>query len=334
MTITLAHGNGGLRMRELVDDIFARRLANPLLNTEQDAASLLLDKQHYAFTTDGFTVQPLFFPGGNIGSLAIHGTVNDLAVSGARPRYLSLNAFIEEGLSIKELTTVVDAMATAARKAEIFIVTGDTKIVPRGHGGGIYFATTGIGERQACFKLGQENIRPGDALLVSGTIGNHGIAVMMARESFGLHCDIVSDSASIWPLVAALQNLANPEAIKCMRDPTRGGLNMVVQDWSRTTGLGINLIDDQLPIQPAVASVCNMLGYDPFNLACEGRIILAAEPSVADTILMAWRDLPEGTGARKIGNFTGDHQQVVLHTDIGGQRILQPLEDEPLPRIC
>ncbi len=332
--ISLAHGNGGVLMRELVEDIFASRLQNQYLDTDKDAASLNLSSEQWAMTTDGFTVQPLFFPGGNIGSLAIHGTVNDLAVGGARAKYLSLNAILEEGLDITDLEIIVSSMAVAAKEAQVNIVTGDTKVVPKGHGGGIYFATTGIGERLKKLRLSPKNISAGDKIVVSGPIGNHGIAVMMAREAFGLSSDITSDSANIFPFVEQLHKLNQPENIKCLRDPTRGGLNMLVQDWSRSSGLGVSLFEDKLPIEPAVNSVCSMLGYDPFNLACEGRVVAALSPELVDDVLRAWKEMPNGELTACVGEFSTQHQRVVMHTHIGGQRILQPLEDEPLPRIC
>jgi len=332
--ITLAHGNGGLHMRELVDGVFASRLANEFLNTENDAAKLMLDAGAWSMTTDGFIVQPLFFPGGNIGSLAVHGTVNDLAVSGARPRFLSLNAFVEEGLEIAELEKIVDAMAEAAREAGVAIVTGDTKVVPKGEGGGVYFATTGIGQRLSQLQLDLNSIQEGDEIIVSGSIGNHGVAVMMAREAFGLHSDIISDSQNIFPLVETLTQLAAPEHVRFLRDPTRGGLNMVLQDWSRASGLGISLYEASIPVEPAVQSVCHMLGYDPFNLACEGRVVAAVDKSISSQVLEYWQSLEGGKGAARIGEFTREHNRVVMLTEIGGQRVLQPLEDEPLPRIC
>ncbi|WP_075186433.1 hydrogenase expression/formation protein HypE [Teredinibacter haidensis] len=332
--ITLAHGNGGLFMRELVDNVFAKRLTNSFLNTEKDAAYLHLDGGNWSMTTDGFTVQPLFFPGGDIGSLAIHGTVNDLSVSGATPKYLSLNAIIEEGLEFSDLEKIVDSMASAAKQANINIVTGDTKVVPKGHGGGVYFATTGIGKRIEQLQLDESKIKADDAILVSGAIGNHGIAVMMAREAFGLRSDIVSDSANIWPLVNILCKLQQPDKVTLLRDPTRGGLNMVVQDWNRISTLGVDLFEESLPIQPAVQSVCDMLGYDPFNLACEGRVVAIVDSTIAEETLALWKQCDNGKGAAIIGRFTKNHQRVVMHTSIGGQRVLNPLEDEPLPRIC
>ncbi|TVZ37853.1 hydrogenase expression/formation protein HypE [Alteromonadaceae bacterium 2753L.S.0a.02] len=333
-TITLAHGNGGTRMRELVDNVFASKLANTILNTDLDAAHLNLTGTNWAMTTDGFTVQPLFFPGGTIGSLAIHGTINDLAVAGAEAKYLSLSAIIEEGLQTEELEHIVDDMAVAARDAKIQVVTGDTKVVPRGHGGGIYFTTTGIGKKLETLTLNYYQLKANDAILVSGPVGNHGIAVMMAREAFGLRSDIKSDSANIFPFVNALTQISKPSAVKQLRDPTRGGVNMVLQDWTRCSGLGINLSEEQLPIEPAVKAVCEMLGYDPFNLACEGRVMAVVESNYVDEILTHWQKLPNGEQAAQIGTFVSSHTQVVMHTPIGGQRILQALEDEPLPRIC
>lgn len=331
--ITLAHGNGGVLTRELIDEIFAARLRNSLLDTDADAANLHLSSSRWAMTTDSFTVQPLFFPGGNIGSLAIHGTVNDLSVAGARPRFLSLNAIIEEGFSFEQLTRIVDSMAQAARHSGVSIVTGDTKVVPQGQGGGIYLATTGIGEH-LLFDLDARRITPGDCLLVSGPIGNHGIAVMMAREEFGLSSSITSDSNNVFPLIEVLDNSELKTSVKLLRDPTRGGLNMVLQDWNRTTALGISLEQNAIPVEAQVQTVCDLLGYEPINLACEGRVVAVVAQTAAEAICRQWQQTAEGRNAAIIGHFTQHHQQVIFNTPIGGQRVLQPLINDPLPRIC
>jgi len=283
------------------------------------------------FTTDGFTVQPLEFPGGDIGSLAVHGTVNDLAVSGATPLYLSLNAFIEEGLEVAQLERVVASLGRAAAEAGVKIAAGDTKVVRRGEGGGLYLATTGVGVRDRNLRLGLDRIRDGDVILVSGPVGDHGIAVMLAREQFGMRGDLQSDSASVLPLTQAL--LPFP-GLRFMRDPTRGGLAMIAHEIRRATGMGIHLDEPAIPIREAVASVCEMLGYDPLYLACEGRVVAVVAPEEAQAALQTWRALPQGQSAVMIGKVTKTKRFVVMQTALGGERMLDELEDDPLPRIC
>jgi len=329
--ITLAHGNGGRYMRELINEIFARHLANDKLNVQVDAASLLLESRDVIFTTDGFTVQPLEFPGGDIGSLAVHGTVNDLAVAGAIPEYLALNAFIEEGLETAMLERIVCSLAKAASQAGVKVVAGDTKVLRRGEGGGLYLATTGIGTRDPAFKLGLDEIRDGDAILVSGSVGDHGISVLLAREQFGLRGDLQSDSASVLPLTRALSGV---EGLRFMRDPTRGGLATVCHELIHTTGMGIRIRQANIPISDPVQSVCDMLGYDPLFLACEGRVVAIVDPDEAEQVQSKWRSLADGKDAAIIGNIDSSLSQVILQTDLGGERFLEELEDDPLPRIC
>lgn len=329
--IMLAHGNGGRHMRELIEEVFARRLSNPHLDTRADAVALPLPSDEILFTTDGFTVQPLEFPGGDIGSLAVHGTVNDLAVAGATPLYLSLNAFIEEGLEIALLERIVASLARAAADAGVKVAAGDTKVLPRGEGGGLYLATTGIGVRPPGLRLGLDRISPGDVLLVSGPVGDHGVAVMLAREQFGLRGDLASDSASVLPLTRALLGLAG---LRFMRDPTRGGLATVANEISHATGLGVRLDGPGVPVRDPVKSVCEMLGYDPLYLACEGRVVAVVARDEADAALAAWRALPQGGAAAIIGEVGGSRPHVVLTTEFGGERLLEELEDDPLPRIC
>jgi hydrogenase expression/formation protein HypE len=329
--ITLAHGNGGRYMRELINELFAHHLANDTLDVQVDAASLTLESREVIFSTDGFTVQPLEFPGGDIGSLAVHGTVNDLAVAGAIPKYLSLNAFIEEGLEIAQLERIIISLANAARQAGVKVVAGDTKVLRRGEGGGLYLATTGIGIRDAGLRLGLDNIRDGDKILVSGSVGDHGISVLLAREQFGLRGDLQSDSANVFPLTNALSGV---DGLRFMRDPTRGGLATVCHELAHSTQMGIRIQQTGIPINDPVQSVCDMLGYDPLFLACEGRVVAIVDPQNAQKVLEIWQTLPDGKDAAIIGRVDASLSQVILETDLGGERILEELEDDPLPRIC
>ncbi len=328
--ISLAHGNGGRYMRELIEEVFARHLANPDLDVQADAVPITLDSNDLLFTTDGFTVQPLEFPGGNIGSLAVHGTTNDLAVAGAIPKYLSLNAFIEEGLEIATLERIIKTLAETAAEIGVKVVAGDTKVLRRGEGGGLYLATTGIGIRNG-HVLSMKNIKDGDAIIVSGSVGDHGIAVMLAREEFGLRGDIQSDAASVLNLTTAAHKF---EGLRFMRDPTRGGIATVCSEMLRATGMGVRLSQANLPVRDPVQSVCDMLGYDPMYLACEGRVVAVVDQSEASAVLERWQALEEGRDAAIIGHIDSSMQHVLMETDIGGERILEELEDDPLPRIC
>jgi hydrogenase expression/formation protein HypE len=329
--ISLAHGNGGRYMRELIAKVFARHLANPVLDTGADAVALPLTDGDVMVTTDGFTVQPLEFPGGDIGSLAVHGTVNDLAVAGATPKYLTLNAFIEEGLEVALLDRIVASVARSARACEVSVVAGDTKVVRRGEGSGLYLATTGVGVRDRTVRIGMDRIEAGDRILVSGPVGDHGIAVMLAREQFGLKGDLQSDAASVYPLTKVLLGVPG---LRFMRDPTRGGIASVAHEIRQATGMGLRLQQVAVPVQEAVRTVCEMLGYDPFYLACEGRVVAVVSPDDADAALDRWQRLPDGKQAALVGSIDAGTQHVVLETELGGERILEELEDDPLPRIC
>jgi len=329
--VTLAYGNGGLFMRTLIEKIFARHLANPQLDVTADAVYVPLQPGEVMLTTDGFTVHPLEFPGGDIGSLAVHGTVNDLAVAGATPVYLTLNAFIEEGMEFSQLDRLIESTARAAKTCGVRVAAGDTKVLRRGEGGGLYLATTGIGIRHPGLRLGLDHIRPGDVVLVSGPVGDHGTAVLLAREDFGLKGDLTSDAASVLPLAQALWDLPG---LRFMRDPTRGGLVTVMHDIAHATGLTVYLEERVIPIHPPVRGVCAMLGYDPLYLACEGRVVAVLSADTAPTALGRWRALPGGEDAAIIGGLSGSTPQVVLKTEIGGERLLEELEDDPLPRIC
>lgn len=329
--ITLAHGNGGQYMRQLIEEIFAVHLANPVLDANADAVMLPETDGQLVMSVDGFTVKPLEFPGGNIGSLAVHGTVNDLAVSGSVPRYLSLSAIIEEGLELATLERCIKSMAESAKEAGVKIVCGDTKVVPRGEGSGLFLTTTGIGIRHPQLDLGLTKIKSGDCLLVSGSVGDHGTAILLAREQFGLRGDIQSDAASVLPLCQALFDVPG---LRFMRDPTRGGLATVLHEISRATGYGLRVREANIPLKDPVISVCDMLGYDPMFLACEGRVVAVVDEKNAEAALQSWRELEQGRDAQIIGNVVDDVSRVVLETEIGGQRVLQELEDDPLPRIC
>jgi hydrogenase expression/formation protein HypE len=329
--ISLAHGNGGRFMRELIEGLFARHLGNPGLDVQADAALLADTTGSLMVTTDGFTVQPLEFPGGDIGSLSVHGTVNDLAVAGATPLYLTLNTFIEEGLETALLNRLIASLARAALQTGVRVVAGDTKVLRRGEGGGLYLATTGIGRREPGLDLGIHRISPGDRLLVSGPVGDHGIAVMLAREQFGMRGDLHSDSASVLPLSRALWDLPD---LKFMRDPTRGGLATVCHEICQVRQLQIRLQESSIPVRDPVVSVCEILGYDPLLLACEGRVVAVVGQEQADLALERWRSTPGGEQAALIGWIEAGPARVLLETELGGSRIVEELEDDPLPRIC
>ncbi len=317
-------------MRELIEELFAPALANPQLDTGADAVPLPMPADHdLMVTTDGFTVKPLEFPGGNIGSLAVHGTVNDLAVCGAKPHYLTLNVFLEEGLEIALLRRVIDALAAAARDCSVAVVAGDTKVVGRGDCDGIYLATTGVGFRPRGTRYALDRIRAGDRILVSGPVGDHGTAVLLAREEFGLRGDLRSDSASVLPLTQALATI---DGLHFMRDPTRGGLATVTHEIARATGLGLRLDEAQIPVNESVQSVCELLGFDPLYLACEGRVVAVVAAEDADAALDVLRPLAPQSAL--IGEVTAGAAQVILETTFGGQRVLDELDDDPLPRIC
>lgn len=329
--ILLAHGNGGRFMRELIADVFARHLANPTLDTDADAVFLPGLSGDIVVTTDGFTVQPIEFPGGNLGSLAVHGVVNDLAVTGAEPRYFTLSAIIEEGLEVALLDRLIASFAAAANENGVLVAAGDTKVVRHGEGGGLYLSVAGIGVRQAKADLGMKRIAPGDVMLVSGPIGDHGVSVMLAREQFGLSGDLRSDSASVLPLTRAVWDLPG---LKFMRDPTRGGLATVCHEIAHASANTVVLRQADVPVRGEVVSVCEMLGYDPYFLACEGRVVAVAAPDAALEVLARWRALPGGVDAAIIGRVEAGAGRLILETELGGRRVLEELEDDPLPRIC
>ncbi len=328
--ITLAHGNGGRRTRELIEEVFAAELDDPDLDVTTDAAHLPRLGPDLAVSTDGFVVQPLEFPGGSIGTLAVHGTVNDLAVAGAEPRYLTLGAIIEEGLETAQLVRIAASAAASARSCGVRIVAGDTKVVPRGHGGGLYLTTTGIGVVRAP-RLGRPQVRPGDVILVSGPVGDHGVAVLLARDDFDLRGSVASDCASVLELARAAWVL---DGVRFLRDPTRGGLATVAHELAAAASCTVLLNEETLPVRSSVRSFCDILGFDPLYLACEGRVVAAVDAGQANGLLAAWRGLPGGEETAVIGRVETGPARAELATELGGLRLLPELEDDPLPRIC
>lgn len=331
--IDMTHGSGGRAMAQLVDELFAPAFRNDYLAQGNDQAILPPPGGRLAIATDSHVISPLFFPGGDIGSLAVHGTVNDLAMGGATPLYLSAGFILEEGLPLADLQRIVHSMAAAARDAGVRIVTGDTKVVERGHGDGVYISTTGIGVVADGVQLCGSQARPGDAILVSGTLGEHGMAVMSQRENLGFASPIVSDSAALHTLAAAL--MAASPGLRLMRDPTRGGLATTLNEIARQSGVGMQLQEDAIPLQPAVRAACEFLGLDPLYVANEGKLIAVCPATEADAALAALRAHPLGRHAANIGQVVADpHHFVRVRTPFGGERLLDWLAGEMLPRIC
>ena len=334
-TIRLAHGAGGRMMADLISDVFVPPLDNPFLRQMADSAVLQcpIHNPRLAISTDSFTVRPLFFPGGDIGSLAVHGTVNDVAMSGARPLWLTAAFILEEGLEMAVLERVVRSMAEAARTADVLVVAGDTKVVERGHADGMYITTTGVGQVAEGVTVGPDRARPGDVVLLSGTVGDHGIAVLSRREGLAFETTLVSDSASLNGLVGAL--LAAAPHTHCLRDATRGGLAAALNELAGTSRVGIEIEETAIPVQPPVAAACEMLGFDPLTVANEGKMVAFVPPEEADPALAALRAHPLGKDAVRIGVITDEHPGMVLaRTGIGGRRVVDLPLGELLPRIC
>ena len=332
--VTLAHGAGGKSSAALVDAVFLDAFTDEALAPLADAAALALPGgERIAFSTDSFVVRPRFFPGGSIGHLAVHGTVNDLAMVGACPRWLTVAFVIEEGFAIAELRDVVADMAAAAATAGVAIVSGDTKVVDRGAADGLYVTTAGVGVIPSGRHLGADLVRPGDVVIVSGTIADHGMAVMLARGDLALEADIRSDTAPLGALMEAL--LAAAPSTRWMRDPTRGGLGTVCNELAQATNLAVVLDEARLPVDPAVNAACDLLGIDPLYVANEGKLVAIVAPDEADSAVAALRAQPYGSGATAIGEIHADPEGiVVLLTTFGGTRIVDMLVGDPLPRIC
>lgn len=327
--IEIGHGSGGRLTRDLIQKLFLKYLNSEELTPLEDAAYINLTNHPTAITTDSYVVRPLFFPGGNIGKLAVCGTVNDLVVSGAMPRYLSLGFIIEEGFPLESLEEIIKSIKETAERSGVKIVTGDTKVVEKDKCDGIYINTTGIGEVARPLPLG--NVSAGDAIIITGTIGDHGTAIAIARNEFDIKAPVESDCASLNELLTPLFDVSG---LKWMRDPTRGGLATALVEVADTTGLGIELFENNLPVREDVRFISDMLGYDPLYLANEGKAIIIASNENANEILNILRRHPLGHNAAIIGNVSSDFKKTILRTKIGGKRQLDMLEEDTLPRIC
>ncbi|MFC5994636.1 hydrogenase expression/formation protein HypE [Pseudonocardia hispaniensis] len=332
--VTLAHGAGGKASAALVDAVFVEAFRNEQLEQLGDGAVLTLPGgDRLAFSTDSFVVQPLRFPGGSIGHLAVHGTVNDLAMAGARPSWISAAFVLEEGFSVAELRAIVADMAQAAEAAGVQIVTGDTKVVAKGAADGLFITTAGVGVIPSGRQLSAAAVRPGDRVVMSGSMGDHGMAVMLARGDLAIEADIASDTAAVSELVEVL--LAAAPSTRWLRDPTRGGVGTVCNELAQTSGLGVVLDEQRLPIRPAVNGACEMLGIDPLYVANEGKFIAVVAPEETEAALLAMRTHPQGGDAAVIGEITEEPAATVaLRTGFGGTRIVDMLVGDPLPRIC
>ncbi len=334
--ITLSHGSGGKATHNLIEGVFAPAFSNPLLDPMDDAAIFGIDGTDHrlAFTTDTYVVSPLFFAGGDIGKLAVHGTINDLAMAGAEPLYLSAGFILEEGFPITDLRRIVASMAAAATEAGIAIVTGDTKVVQRGKADGLFINTAGVGIIRATWQLGQAQLRPGDKVLLSGPVGDHGIAIMLAREALDIETDVESDTAPLHSLVAALFAAAG-DGVHCLKDPTRGGVATALNEMALGSEVSIGLEEHAIPIHPGVRGACEILGLDPLTIANEGKLLAIVSPEKAELALAALRAHPLGHEAVIIGTVQAEPPGMVfLRTDIGGMRVLDMLVGDPLPRIC
>jgi hydrogenase expression/formation protein HypE len=334
--VDLNHGAGGRASAQLIEELFARAFDNPALRQGNDGAVIDAPGGHrLVMATDAHVISPLFFPGGDIGCLAVHGTVNDVAMMGALPLALSASFILEEGFALADLKRIVESMAAAAREAGVPIVTGDTKVVEQGKGDGVFISTTGIGALPAGRDIGGANARPGDVVLVSGTLGDHGVAILSLRESLEFETTIASDTAALHGLVAQLLAALPEGAVHVLRDPTRGGLATTLNEIARQSAVGMLLDERSIPIAPQVEAACELLGLDPLYLANEGKLVAIVDAAFADAALDALRAHPLGRAAERIGAVHADeHRFVQMATRIGGRRVVDWLSGEPLPRIC
>lgn len=334
--VDMNHGAGGRAAAQLIDELFARAFDNPALRAGDDGAVLDMPPGHrLVMATDGHVISPLEFPGGDIGCLSVHGTINDVAMMGAVPVALSASFVLEEGFALATLKRIVESMAAAARDAGVPIVTGDTKVVEQGKGDGVYIATTGLGALPAGRRIGGALARPGDVVLLSGSIGDHGIAVLSQRESLGFETTVLSDTAALHGLVAALLAAVPEGAVHTLRDPTRGGLATTLNEVARQSAVGLRLREAAIPVRAEVDGACELLGLDPLYIANEGKLIAVVEAAHAEAALAALRAHPLGREAARIGEVVDDpHRFVQMATRFGGQRVVDWLTGEPLPRIC
>jgi hydrogenase expression/formation protein HypE len=332
--ILLAHGSGGRLMHQLIGEMFMKHFGNSILNEQTDSAILDTGSSEIAFTTDSFVIDPIFFPGGNIGKLAVCGTVNDLAVSGARPLYISVSFIIEEGFPLSDLETIVISLAAEAKKAGVLIVTGDTKVVNKGKCDKIFINTAGIGTiKKKDIQISKAlNIQEGDVIIINGTIGDHGMAVMNARESFNFKAAIESDCASLNHMIG---DVIGENIVKFMRDPTRGGVATVLNELAEKINLGIEISETDLPVKSGVRALCELLGFDPLHTANEGKVIIVAAEQDSKKILDLLKKNEYGKESAVIGRVVADHPgKVVLKNETGGRRIIDSLTGDQLPRIC
>ena len=331
--VLLGHGSGGTLSAQLIDRVFLPRFRNPVLECMEDQAVVAFGNSRLAFTTDSFVVKPLFFRGGDIGSLSVHGTVNDLAMGGAEPLFLSAAFILEEGFDLESLRRIVASMSLAARAANVTIVTGDTKVVEKGSADGVFINTTGIGRVPQGVALSAANARPGDRILISGSLGDHGIAILSEREGIGFDCALESDSAPLHQLVADMLRASNN--IRCMRDPTRGGLASALNEIAAKSQVGMALNEHAIVIRDEVQGACEMLGLDPLYVANEGKLIAIVAPADADAVLAAMRRNPHGRNATIAGTVTAAHPgMVTVKTAFGTTRVVDMLPGDQLPRIC
>jgi hydrogenase expression/formation protein HypE len=331
--ILLAHGSGGKAMRQLIEEMIVPHLSNPYLDELADSAVVPVEGQPVVFTTDSYVVDPPFFPGGDIGKLAVNGTVNDLAMCGGTPLFLSLAPILEEGFSLDLLDRILASASRAAKEAGVTIVTGDTKVVGRGGADKIFITTTGIARLEKSVPVSVSRIRQGDRIIVSGTVGDHGIAVMLAREGLTFQSGLLSDTAPLNGMVA--QMMARNAEIHALRDPTRGGIATTLSEIAQSRKMGITLCEEAIPVKPEVASACEILGLDPLYVANEGKLIAFTAPQDAERTLKIVRDHPYGKEAAIIGEVAGEIPgKVVLRTKVGGTRIVDMLTGDQLPRIC
>jgi hydrogenase expression/formation protein HypE len=333
-TILLDHGSGGLASQELIGNLFLKYLDNPTLHSLEDSAILENQPGKLAFTTDSYVVDPIFFPGGDIGKLAVHGTINDLAMRGAKPLCLSLALILEEGLPLDDLERIIISISEACKEAGVPVVTGDTKVVPRGKGDKIFINTSGIGIVADGIDISSRNASAGDAIILSGTLGDHGITIMTRRAGISMEGDLKSDTMALHKLVDKLLTEL-PGAVHTLRDPTRGGVATSLNEIAGASGLSVELKDEDLPVRPTVRAACEMLGLEPLYLANEGKCLAVVSADKAEEALALMRSTPEGAEAVIIGRMAdGKAGRVVINTPVGGSRVVTPLHGEPLPRIC
>lgn len=331
--VEMVHGSGGKAMAQLIDQLFLQAFSNPYLDQLNDQASFNLPPGKIVMATDSHVISPLFFPGGDIGALSVHGTVNDVAMSGAVPKYLSAGFILEEGFPLADLKRIVDSMAAAAEEAGVSIVTGDTKVVERGKGDGCFINTTGIGVVPDGIELGGDRVKPGDKIIVSGSLGDHGVAIMSLRENLTFETTIESDSQSLHDLVATMVE-AVPE-LHCLRDPTRGGISATLNEIAQQAGAGMQIYEEAIPVKPQVKAACEFLGLDPLFVANEGKLVAFCPADKAEHLVEVMRSHPKGAEAAIIGEVTEDSLNFVqMQTAFGGNRMVDWINGEQLPRIC